>query len=208
VLKHDTFGTIRLDICDSRVVRSMADAAPLARGIARRLARREAAALRRLDQKLNCPALLELTQDRLVRSFLPGQPLYAAQFDTREFFRTALRQMRVMHACNVVHNDLAKEANWICMPGDHAGIVDFQIAAVFEKRGRLFRTLAWEDLRHLLKHKAHYAEQALTRRQRDILARPLWPARIWRRLFKPVYNFVTRRILGWPERNSALERTY
>ena len=55
---------------------------------------------------------------------------------------------------------------------------------------------------------SHYAEHMLTQRQRDILARPLWPARIWRRCFKPVYNFVTRRILGWPERNSAIERTY
>ena len=207
VLKRDTFGTIRFDIGNRRIVRTMADAAPFARGIARRLARREAAALRQLDGKLSCPALIETTDEQLTRSFLPGQPLYCAQFDSGEFFRDALRQLRVMHACGVAHNDLAKEANWICMPGNRAGIVDFQIATVSRKRGRLFRTLAWEDLRHLLKHKAHYAEQSLTQRQRSILARPLWPARMWRRYFKPVYNFVTRRILGWPERNSALERT-
>ena len=93
------------------------------------------------------------------------------------------------------------------MPDDYAGIVDFQIAAHFPRRGRLFRALAREDLRHLLKHKRHYAADSLTRRQRAILARPLWPARFWRACVKPVYVFVTRRILRWPERSSAVERS-
>jgi RIO-like serine/threonine protein kinase len=208
VLKRDTFGTIRHDIRDARIVRTMSDATPFARPIARLLARREAAALRALAGRLECPALISANRDALIRSFVPGQPLYAAQFEPQAYFRDALRQLRRMHACRVAHNDLAKEANWICAPDNRAGIVDFQIATVHRRRSNVFRTLAWEDLRHLLKHKRHYAAHLLTERQRRVLARPLWPARVWRRCFKPVYNFVTRRILGWPERNSALERTY
>lgn len=206
-LKRDTFGTICLDIRTGCVMRKTADARPWARGLARSLARREARALRQLEGSLSCPRLIEATHGRVVRSFLPGKPLYAAVFDPQEYFRDALRQLRRMHARGIAHNDLAKEANWICMPGNRAGIVDFQIALMFPRRNRMFRTLAREDLRHMLKHKEHYAAESLTQRERAILERPLWTARIWRSCFKPVYRFITRRILGWPERNSALERT-
>jgi hypothetical protein len=48
----------------------------------------------------------------------------------------------------------------------------------------------------------------LTARELDILARPLIGARIWRSCFKPLYHFVTRRLLGWPERDGAEERQW
>jgi hypothetical protein len=66
--------------------------------------------------------------------------------------------------------------------------------------------LAREDLRHLLKHKRHYLPQSLTARERAILASPSLLARACRRIAKPPYVFVTRRLLGWPERSGPAER--
>ncbi len=74
------------------------------------------------------------------------------------------------------------------------------------RRGRLFRLLAREDLRHMLKHKRYYASERLTARERAMLDSPAWTARFWRRVVKPVYHAVTRGLLGWPERAGAEER--
>ena len=126
--------------------------------------------------------------------------------DSRIWFRNALRLLRRVHRAGVTHNDLAKEANWICGKGGSVGIVDFQLASCFDRRSRRFRRLAREDLRHLLKHKAYYVPDALTRRQRALLANPSWSARLWRKLFKPPYRLLTRTILRWPERIGAAER--
>jgi RIO-like serine/threonine protein kinase len=142
-----------------------------------------------------------------VRTYLPGEAIYRTRIEPQVWFRDALRQLRLLHARGIVHNDLAKEANWICSPDNRAGIVDFQIACCFARRGGVFRVLAREDLRHLLKHKRHYAPQLLSARQRAILAQPAWTARLWRGAFKPVYRFVTRRLLGWQERDGAAERS-
>ena len=94
------------------------------------------------------------------------------------------------------------------MPGNRAGIVDFQLARIAPGRGLQFRRAAREDLRHLLKHKRHYAPESLSKRELAILARPLIGARLWRACVKPIYLFVTRRILGWPERTGAEERQW
>jgi RIO-like serine/threonine protein kinase len=205
-LKRDVFGAVVLDSDAARIVRDFSAAPRWLRWLAVRLARREARVLSHLEDCSFCPTLVLLTRMRLERTYLPGEPLYLARFAPREYFRDALRKLRLLHAHAVVHNDLAKEANWICMPGNRAGIVDFQIAAIFERRGRIFRLLAREDLRHLLKHKAHYAPDLLTARQKTMLAQPAWTARTWRAVFKPLYRLITRRLLGWQERTGAVER--
>jgi hypothetical protein len=66
--------------------------------------------------------------------------------------------------------------------------------------------LAWDDLRHLLKHKRSYCPEALTARQRAILARRSPLAALWARTGKPAYRFVTRRLLGWSDREGAGDR--
>jgi hypothetical protein len=73
-------------------------------------------------------------------------------------------------------------------------------------RGRLFRMLAYDDLRHLLKHKRTYRPQDLTARERAILLRRSPLAAAWARTGKPVYRFVTRRLLGWSDREGAGDR--
>jgi hypothetical protein len=73
-------------------------------------------------------------------------------------------------------------------------------------RGRLFRMMAREDLRHLLKHKRTYCSCSLTTREIKILATPALPSRIWMRTGKPLYLFVTRRLLNWTDREGAGDR--
>jgi hypothetical protein len=111
-----------------------------------------------------------------------------------------------MHAAGVVHNDLAKEPNWLVSDDGRPALVDFQLAARPRHRGRRFRMLAYDDLRHLLKHKRTYCPAALTARQLTILARRSPIAALWARTGKPVYRFVTRRLLGWSDREGAGDR--
>jgi len=118
-----------------------------------------------------------------------------------------LLRVEQLHRQDVVHNDLAKEPNWLVMENGQPGIIDFQLAWYSPKRGRLFRLLAREDVRHLLKHKRTYCPEHLTAREHAILARPTVPSRIWMRGGKPVYLFITRRILGWADREGASDRT-
>lgn len=207
-LKRGTCGDVVRDTAagETRIVRNLEAARFGCRWIARHLARREAAALARLEGTAGVPRLIALERDRLIRSFVPGLPMHEAEPPARAYFRDALRLLRRLHRSGVAHNDLAKEANWICGSDGSAGIVDFQLAIASRRRGRWFRLLAREDLRHLLKHKAHYCPEALTPGQRSLLARPSLASRCWRSTFKPAYHFLTRRLLGWPERTGAAER--
>lgn len=208
LLKRDAFGAVRLDAdCEPpRVVRDSGAARFGLRWLARALARREAAALAALAGIPGVPRLLGQDAGKLERSFLGGRAMHRGPPPTRAFFRNAFRLLRRLHRAGIAHNDLAKEANWICMVDDGCGIVDFQLALQSPGRGRLFRLLAREDLRHLLKHKEHYLPSLLTTREREILATPSCAARFWRTCVKPPYLVLTRRVLGWPERTSAEER--
>jgi predicted Ser/Thr protein kinase len=225
-LKSDVFGTTRLVRVggSTYVERDTRTTHSAVRWLARRLAAREAAALAALTGVEHVPRLLEFDGAVVRRTFLPGVPLYEAPPRSRAFFAAALRLLRRLHCAGVAHNDLAKEANWLVAPGETCAIVDFQLATLSparppagtdrsrspaganQRRSARFRRRAYEDLRHLLKHKRTYQPLALTARQRKVLERPTLPARVWRALVKPVYLFVTRTLLRWPERVGPLER--
>lgn len=140
------------------------------------------------------------------RTFLAGQAMHEARPGSRRYFRDALKLLCRLHRAGLVHNDLAKEPNWLQLAGGGPGIVDFQLAWAPKRRNALFRALAREDLRHLLKHKRTYLPDELTGRQKALLATPTGLARAWGGLIKPPYLFVTRRVLGWPEREGPAER--
>ena len=208
-LKRDALGTIRLvnENGTLLVERDARTAGFGVRWLARRLAAREARTLERLANLAGVPRLLGFDGAVLRRSYLPGAALYAAApAPTPLYFARALRLLRAMHRTGIVHNDLAKEANWLCAEGDGVGIVDFQVAFGSQRRGFWFRALAFEDLRHLLKHKRTYHPARLTQRQRAILAASTLPSKLWRRLWKPLYRGFTRGVLGWRDRNSPVER--
>jgi len=211
-LKRDLFGEVRR-ICleqDGGLVECVQrDTTLAARGLgwlARRLAAREARALQALRGVTGVPRLVSWDGRRLVRSWLPGLPMQAAGGVDRQYFREALGLLRRLHAAGLVHNDLAKEPNWLVTANGQPALVDFQLAMQPRYRGRLFRMLAHDDLRHLLKHKRTYCPQHLTARERAILARRSPLAAAWASTGKPVYRFVTRRMLGWADREGAGDR--
>jgi RIO-like serine/threonine protein kinase len=208
ILKADTLGTISIVVEDgvATVVRDSRVASGWARRIARMLAAREAAALRALAGVEGVPALIRSHGGVVQRSYIAGEPLHVARPRTRGYFAQALKLVVAIHRRGVVHNDLAKEANWLCTPGGRPAIVDFQVAISTRRRGKLFRSLAREDLRHLMKHKRTYLPEALTARQRSLLQHPSVLARAWRALVKPPYMWITRSGLGWPERRGPAER--
>jgi hypothetical protein len=209
-LKSDPFGTVRL-VCEGgvrAVVRDPHHAPRWARWLARRLAAREAAALETLGAMRGVPALLGFEDGVVRRSFLDGEPMHVAQPRSRLYFLRALRLLIAVHRRGVAHNDLAKEPNWICMPHDEPAIVDFQVATISRRRGRLFRMLAHADLRHLMKHKRTYLPDRLTARQLHMLEHPPLPTLLWRHTVKPVYLWITRGLLGWRERPGPGERAW
>jgi hypothetical protein len=87
-----------------------------------------------------------------------------------------------------------------------AYLTDFQLAACFRTRGRLFRIAAYEDIRHLLKHKRSYAPDALTPKERKILARKSLVASIWLATGKKVYRAVTRGLFNFTDREGGGRR--
>lgn len=208
LLKKDLFGQVSLIMQgdDARIVRDTSTSPFATRWIARRLLAREGRALAAADGLAGVPELLVCERDRLERSFLDGMPLHRATPPTPDFFRSAHRLLRQLHRHNIVHNDLAKEPNVLVARDGSPAFIDFQLAWFAPRRGRLFRLLCREDLRHLLKHKRTYCQPALTARERQILANPSLLSRLWMASGKKLYLFVTRRLLGWADREGAGDR--
>ena len=205
-LKTDTFGTITRE--GDRVIRDTRPARRWARWLARILLRRERLALTHLElQRIDgIPRLLAQDAHSLTRAWIEGQPMHVAQPRDPAYFRAALHLLRRLHAAGVLHNDLAKETNWLVTSEGKPALVDFQLASVLRRRGPLARARGHDDLRHLLKHKRTYLPDRLTARERKVLARRSWLSRLWMATGKRIYLFVTRRILHWQDREGAGDR--
>ena len=208
ILKKDLFGEIRLEqhAGNAVIVRDTRPAALGLRWIARKLLQREAAALVRLSGIDGFAEIIRNDGDQLLRSHIEGKALHHYRPDDAGLFKRANKLRRKMQLAGVAHNDLAKEPNILVRPNGAPAFIDFQMAWHSNNRGKLFRIAAREDLRHLLKHKRYYCPDALTRRETGILENPSIAARIWRSTVKPVYTFVTRRLLGWSDREGAGDR--
>jgi RIO-like serine/threonine protein kinase len=207
LLKSDTFGTITR--IGGTVVRDAGRARPWARALARHLMRREHRALCRLALGTGIdgvPRVLDAAPTELTRSWIEATPMQLAKPREAAYFRAAMRLVRRLHAANVIHNDLAKETNWLVTPDGRPALVDFQLAMTLSNRGALARALGHDDIRHLLKHKRSYLPERLTARERRILATPSLLSRVWMASGKQVYLFVTRRILRWRDREGAGDR--
>jgi hypothetical protein len=210
VLKRDVFSTVErgrfvgpageIDAVMRRI-----DAVPWwSRPIAKHFLDREARALRVAGPLGIAPPLLHAGDDILIRGFIDGVALHLARpIGDRGYFRSARAALRALHATRICHNDLAKEQNWLRGTDGRAYLTDFQLAMRFARRNRLFRIAAYEDLRHLLKHKRSYIPEALTLTERRILARKSWPTRIWMATGKRVYLWITRGLIGFTDREGG-----
>ncbi|MFL6593605.1 MAG: serine/threonine protein kinase [Luteimonas sp.] len=201
-LKADSFGRIALmrGSAGTFVRRDLGHVPAWLRLPAWWLARREARALQAIVGMPATPQLLRWDGRVLDRSYMEGAAMYQRPpAGDVAYFRQARRLLQSLHRRGVAHNDLAKEANWLVLADGSPGLIDFQLAVRGEPRSRWMRLLAREDLRHLLKHKRTYCPQALTPVERRLLRRRSWLRDAWFATGKPVYRFVTRRLLHWED---------
>jgi hypothetical protein len=213
LLKRDVFSTVergrfRNDGGDADAVLRRLDQVPWwSFLLAYHLFSRERRALALARELHVGPDLLWAGRRALVRGFINGVALHLAKpVGDVAYFRSAKEALRKLHRAGICHNDLAKEQNWLRGHDGRAYVTDFQLAVCFKSRSRLFRIAAYEDLRHLLKHKRTYAPEALTPQERKILARKSLPARIWLMTGKKVYRAITRGVFNFTDREGGGRR--
>jgi hypothetical protein len=213
LLKRDVFSTVergrfRSDAGEVDAVLRRLDQVPWwSFGLALHLFARERKTLT-LAKGLDVgPELLWAGRRALVRGFIDGVALHLAKpHSDVAYFRSAKAALRRLHRAGICHNDLAKEQNWLRGADGRCYVTDFQLAACFKTRSRLFRIAAYEDLRHMLKHKRSYAPEALTPMERKILARKSAVASIWLMTGKKVYRAITRGIFNFTDREGGGRR--
>src|SRR3978361_1330838 len=213
LLKRDVFSTVergrfKSDSGEVDAVLRRLDSVPVwSFLLARHLFARERHALA-LARDLNvAPKLLWAGRQALVRGFIDGVALQMAKpHGDLGYFRSAKQALRKLHRAGICHNDLAKEQNWLRGNDGQAYLTDFQLAACFKTRSRLFRIAAYEDLRHLLKHKRSYAPAALTTKERQNLARKSLVASVWLMTGKKVYRAITRGLFNFTDREGGGRR--
>jgi hypothetical protein len=213
LLKRDVFSTVergrfRSDAGEVDAVLRRLDEVPWwSAPLARHLFARERSALA-LARDLDVgPKLLWAGRQALVRGFIDGVALHLAKpRGDVAYFRSARQALHRMHRARICHNDLAKEQNWLRGSDGRAYVTDFQLAACFKTRTRLFRIAAYEDLRHMLKHKRSYAPEALTPSERKILARKSLVASVWLVTGKKVYQAITRGLFNFTDREGGGRR--
>ena len=177
-----------------------------ARPVAMYLARREVRGLRAVAGIEGVPELLRVDREGLLRSWSEGTPLQLARPAEAAYYRDAKRLLCQMRRRGVTHNDIAKPQNWLRAPDGRAAVIDFQLASVHRRRGKLYRVMAREDLRHLLKQKRRYAPGLLTPSEIRMLERKALPTWVWMATAKPLYNFVTRKLMNWSDGEGTEDR--
>ncbi|MHC4261456.1 MAG: serine/threonine protein kinase [Planctomycetota bacterium] len=203
VLKSDVFGRVELHEGSEPAIVRVAHGSRLPGSgvVARILARREHRALGLLAGLDSVPALMgDFEGGVLRRSFLDGEPLHRTERLPRDFFVHLERLVCELHARGVCHNDLHKEQNVLVRPDGRPALIDFQLASIHPRRGRTFASRCGDDLRHVAKHAARYERRGRPKRPEErssaSLPRRSLVAGLWRRTGKPLYNFVTRRLLS------------
>ena len=210
VLKRDVFSTVergrfRTDGGEVEAVLRRIDEVPWwSLIVARHLFGRERRALAAAGALGVAPPLCLAGRRVLVRGWIEGVALHLAKpYGDRAYFRSAKAVLRKLHRAGICHNDLAKEQNWLRGSDGRAYVTDFQLAIRFKHRNLMFRIAAYEDLRHLLKHKLRYAPEAISAAERRVLARKSLFTRLWMATGKRVYQWVTRDLLRFTDREGG-----
>jgi len=219
-LKEDSFGRVerlkgsqggallRRVACGARI--------PGSGIVARLLLRRERLALEELCGQVGTPSVVRdeaaerapsasgrapRARDVLLRTWLAGEPLHLASSLPEDYFDHLDTLVEALHARGVCHNDLHKEQNLLVGEDGFPFLIDFQLASVHRSQGRGFRMRCREDLRHVQKHRRRYTRDgrgpasAGVEHGRGHGARRGPLSLIWRRVGKPIYNVITRRLL-------------
>src|SRR5262249_19665732 len=212
-LYRDVFSTVERGRCVTddgavdAVLRRIDEVPWWARPLARHLFRREVRALAIAGKLHIAPQLLFADDRRLVRGYIHGVALKIARpYGDRAYFQSAKQTLRALHRAGISHNDLAKEQNWLRGVDGNSYLLDFQLASTFSRRNWLFRMTAYEDLRHLLKHKRRYVPETLTPRERRGVSRRALPTRIWMAPGKRIYFLVTRGLFGFVDAEGGGKR--
>ncbi|WP_157015805.1 serine/threonine protein kinase [Mesorhizobium xinjiangense] len=211
VLKRDVFSETRKGHFEGdperKIIRREVGAAPVwSRPLAWLLARREIRVMRAVDGVPGTPNLISVDADGLYRTWVEGTPLHLARPHDPAWYKDAHRLLRSFRRRGVTHNDLAKPQNWLAAPDGSAAVIDFQLASLHRRKGALYRLMAYEDFRHLLKQKRAFAPELMTRREKGILARRSLPSRIWMASGKKVYNLITRGLFNWSDGEGTGDR--
>jgi hypothetical protein len=210
LLKRDIFSTVergrlKSDAGEVDAVLRRLDEVPFwSRPLAKLLFRREKRALRAATSLGVGPPLLWAGKDALVRGWIDGYAMHLAKpKGDVGYFRSARKALNRLHRACITHNDLAKQQNWLRGTDGQAYLTDFQLASCFKRRTKMFRIAAYEDLRHLLKHKRWYAPESLTVSERRILARKAAVSLIWFYTGKQVYKAVARGVFNYTDREGG-----
>ncbi len=211
LLKSDALGRVELVERDGqRLVRRVAcgGSIPASALVARALLARERSSLAHCAGLDGVPRLVEATRrsDVLERTHLDGEPLHRCTRLPLDFFERLEELVRSLHARGVAHNDLHKEQNIIVRADGRPGLIDFQLASRHATGSRALAVRARDDLRHIAKHRRRYlrytrvVDPSVAPPAELRAAPPRPPARsgvalVWRKSAKPLYNFVTRRVL-------------
>ncbi|MFH3479264.1 serine/threonine protein kinase [Xanthobacter variabilis] len=207
VLKRDVFSTVERGTWTDAsgqawpaVRRRWNEVSPWLALLARQLATHEVKALEKVTRTGVTTPLLAVGHRFLVRGWVEGVPLQIARpTGDSHFFHSARKALHILHSAGYVHNDLAKQQNWLRGADGEAWLMDFQLALPISRRWKIGRVLAYEDLRHLLKHKRTYCPDELTPREKAMLAKKSVLTRVWMATGKKVYRFVTRRLLSYSD---------
>lgn len=211
VHKRDVFsetisGHLAEDPSQKVVLRKLDGVPFYARPVAWYLARKEIRGLRAVAGVDGTPTLLRVDKTGLLRSWSHGTPLQLAKPAHAQWYKDARRLLREMRRRGVTHNDIAKPQNWLMSPDGRAAVIDFQLASVHRRQGKIFRIMAREDLRHLLKQKRAFAPELLTPAEKNMLARKSIPSQIWMATGKRAYNFITRSLMNWSDGEGTEDR--
>ncbi|WP_419190286.1 hypothetical protein [Saltatorellus ferox] len=144
-------------------------------------------------------------KDVFLRPFAEGLPLHRATHLPRDFFTLLEEAARELHGAGVCHNDLHKEQNIVVAPDGRPVLIDFQLATLHPRRptsgieGRWFVARCRDDLRHIQKHRRRYTRDGRGPEEESVpdsarMKRTGIPL-LWMRTGKPVYKFVTRKVL-------------
>ncbi len=210
VLKRDLFSTVERGRFATAagevpaVVRRIDEVPWWTLPLARLLFARERRALAIASELGVTPPLLYAGRQVLVRGWIEGTVMHIAKpYGDHVFFQSAKAALRRLHAAGICHNDLSKQQNWLRGRDGRAYLTDFQLASSFKKRGRWFRLLAYEDLRHLLKHKHRYLREDMTPAEWKMRARKTPISTGWLLTGKKLYHLATRGIFGFVDQEGG-----